>query len=77
MYYHYVTYCLGFLKVTSFAKGSNGSMVKGMFYFPHDPGYRDTARMLVEAGLVLLLQENKLKCAGGIHTPASCQVVTI
>jgi short subunit dehydrogenase-like uncharacterized protein len=32
----------GFLKVSVFAKGSNGSKVKGFMYFPTDPGYRDT-----------------------------------
>ena len=28
-------------------------------YFPTDPGYRDTARMLVEAGLVLALEPQR------------------
>lgn len=40
----------GFLKVTAMAKGASGNKVKCVFYFPTDPGYRDTARMLVESG---------------------------
>ena len=42
-------------------------------YFPVDPGYMDTARMLVESGLVLALEGNKVKVGGGVWTPASCQ----
>ena len=40
-----------------------------------DPGYKDTARMLVEAGLSLALpSERPLKNAeGGVYTPAACQ----
>lgn len=63
----------GFLKITGFAKGSNGTSVKVMFYCPTDPGYRDTARMLVESGLVLALQGNQVKVQGGVWTPAACQ----
>lgn len=44
-----------------------------MIYFPTDPGYRDTARMLVESGLVLALDGDKLKVGGGCYTPAACQ----
>jgi hypothetical protein len=32
----------GFLNVNAVAKGSNGTIVKAEFYFPTDPGYRDT-----------------------------------
>jgi hypothetical protein len=32
----------GFLKVTTIGTGSNGGKVHVMFYFPTDPGYRDT-----------------------------------
>ncbi len=35
----------GFLKVTGFAVGSRGTKVKSTFYFPTDPGYRDTVRI--------------------------------
>jgi short subunit dehydrogenase-like uncharacterized protein len=38
-----------------------------------DPGYRDTARMLVESGLVLALQGDQVKVGGGLWTPAACQ----
>ena len=40
-------------------------------YFPTDPGYRDTARMLVEAGLVLALEPQRTQ----VHTraPAACR----
>ena len=44
-----------------------------MIYFPTDPGYRDTARMLVESGLVLALQLDQVKAGGGVYTPAACQ----
>lgn len=63
----------GFLKLTAFATGDKGSQVKAVIYFPTDPAYRDTARMLVEAGLVLALQETSIKGGGGILTPAACQ----
>ena len=45
-------------------------------YFPTDPGYRDTARMLVESGLVLALELDKVTAGGGVWTPATCQVNT-
>ena len=64
----------GFLKVTATGVGSGGSKAKAVIYFPTDVGYRDTARMLVESGLVLALQQDKLVEAGvqgGCHTPAS------
>lgn len=63
----------GFLKVTAVAKGSNGGSVKATLYFPTDPGYRDTARMLVESGLVLALDQAEMKVGGGVWTPATCQ----
>lgn len=66
----------GFLKVTGYAKGIKGNQVKTSFYFADDPGYRDTARMLVESGLVLALQYNDLPLEnrrGGVKTPATCQ----
>ena len=61
----------GYLKISAYASGENSSnKVKAQFYFPTDPGYRDTARMLVESGLVLALQSARLKVGGGIWTPA-------
>lgn len=63
----------GYLHITSYAYGSKGSKVKASFYFPTDPGYRDTARMLVESALVLALEIDKVKVGGGVWTPACCQ----
>jgi short subunit dehydrogenase-like uncharacterized protein len=44
--------------------------VKGVFTLPDDPGYRDTARMLVESALTLALEEKSIKFGGGFLTPA-------
>lgn len=63
----------GFLKVTGFGTGSQGSKVRASLYFPTDPGYRDTARMLVESGLALALDGAQIKVGGGLWTPAACQ----
>eukprot|EP01031_Cornospumella_fuschlensis_P027154 gene27154-32800_t len=63
----------GYLHITGYAYGNKGSKVKVQFYFPTDPGYRDTARMLVESGLVLALESDKVKVGGGVWTPAACQ----
>jgi len=63
----------GFLRVTGFGSGSGGSKVRASIYFPTDPGYRDTARMLVESGLALALDGAQIKVGGGLFTPASCQ----
>jgi len=60
----------GYLKVTAFGKGDKGSRVASTIYFPTDPAYRDTARMLVETGLTLALDEEKLSIGGGVWTPA-------
>ena len=38
----------GFLNLTAFGTGSNGGKVRASFYFPTDPGYRDTARFDVD-----------------------------
>ncbi len=40
--YYKCFYSLGFLKVTGCATGNAGAKVKIEFYFPVDPGYRDT-----------------------------------
>uniref|UniRef100_A0A7S4G8E6 Uncharacterized protein n=1 Tax=Eutreptiella gymnastica TaxID=73025 RepID=A0A7S4G8E6_9EUGL len=61
----------GFLKITAFAEGDKGGRVKCWLYFPTDPGYRDTARMLVESGLALL--DPDVGAEGGVFTPATCQ----
>ena len=60
-----------FLRVIGYGEGSKGSMVKSVLYFPNDPGYVDTARMLVESGLSLSLEQETQKIKGGYHTTAS------
>jgi len=59
-----------FIKITCIGKGDKGSKVKCMLYFPTDPGYRDTARIVVETGLTLALDADKLHIGGGVYTPA-------
>jgi len=59
----------GWLRVHMQAEGSKGSEVESVIYFPRDAGYRDTSRMLVEAGLCMALESDKLTCEGGIYTP--------
>lgn len=71
----------GFLKITAYANStSNGDRtaradVMAVMYFPTDPGYRDTARMLVESALCLALPEceRRVRVGGGVWTPAACQ----
>lgn len=62
----------GFLGVTCIGKGSKGGECTFEIYFPNDPGYVDTARMLVESGLTLALDNDKLETKGGVWTPAPC-----
>merc|ERR1711920_1214635 len=66
----------GHLTVTGVARGVNGSKTAASFHFPTDPGYKDTARMLVESGLTFLL-EKAFVCSGGVFTPACCQGETL
>lgn len=63
----------GYLHLTGIAKGSKGTVVKSTMSFNVDPGYKDTARMVVESALSLSLEGDKIKCGGGVHTPAACQ----
>lgn len=60
-----------FLRVIGYGEGTKGSTVKSTLYFPNDPGYVDTARMLVESGLCLALEDSTQKIPGGYHTTAS------
>ena len=41
-------------------EGCKGSKVESEFYFPGDPEYIDTARILAESGLALALEVNKI-----------------
>lgn len=54
-----------FLTVTTRGIGSAGSEAEAVIYFPRDPGYLDTARMLVESGLSMALNEKDLPVSGG------------
>lgn len=56
---------------------TEGTTVKGKKIrlctsFNDDIGYRDTARMLAEAGLCFVFDDDKVKQEGGLYTPASC-----
>lgn len=62
----------GFLCVTGYGKGVKGNEVESVFYFPHDGGYKSTARMLVESGICLALDDERHEyTAGGFYSPAS------
>ncbi|KAL7454484.1 hypothetical protein ACHAWC_008573, partial [Mediolabrus comicus] len=62
----------GFLCVTGYGKGVKGNGVESVFYFPHDGGYKSTARMLVESGICLALDDERHEhTAGGFYSPAS------
>jgi len=63
----------GFLSVTGKARGTAGGFASATLTFPTDPGYKDTARMAVEAGLALALEGARVPSRGGVLTPASCQ----
>ena len=54
-------------------KGEKGATVRASFYFPTDPGYRDTARMLTESGLTLALQSPVSECGTGAAIRVSWQ----
>ncbi|GMH57555.1 hypothetical protein TrVE_jg13431 [Triparma verrucosa] len=59
----------GYLRVIGTGYGSKGSKVRSCIYFDSDPGYRDTARMVAEAGATLL--EVGEKKEGGVYTPGA------
>jgi len=40
--------------------------------FPDDPGYRDTARLLVESAMCFVFNEKEIKVGGGCWTTATC-----
>ena len=67
----------GFLIVTGLGKSVDGKAVKARLTFSVDPGYMDTARMAVEAGLTLALEGDKVASKGGVLTCASCQGDTL
>lgn len=65
----------GFLVVTGVGENKAKNMsVTSVMTFPVDPGYKDTARMVVEATLTLALDSDKIENKqGGVFTPACCQ----
>mmetsp|Transcript_5113 Transcript_5113/g.10763 ORF Transcript_5113/g.10763 Transcript_5113/m.10763 type:complete len:409 (+) Transcript_5113:36-1262(+) len=63
----------GHLNVLGVCTGTSGTTVKSMMSFSVDPGYKDTARMLVESALVLALEGEKVEGGGGVLTPGACQ----
>jgi len=61
----------GYLLVSGVGEGQNGSLVRSEFYFPGDPGYKETAKMVVESGLCLALEGDRLpEQGGGFFTPS-------
>jgi short subunit dehydrogenase-like uncharacterized protein len=66
----------GYLKITTIGEGTSGGKARAVILFKTDPGYRDTARMLVESGLSLALDfesVKKISPTAGCLTPATCQ----
>lgn len=63
----------GYLTLSATAKGTKGGVARASMHFPTDPGYKDTARMLVESGLTLALGDVPRNSPGGLLTPATCQ----
>jgi len=62
----------GFLCITGHGIGENGNEAESVLYFPHDGGYKSTARMLVESSICLAIDENRHEnMAGGFYSPAS------
>lgn len=47
-----------FLAVTGTARGNKGSVIQSLLYYNKDPGYLETARMVVECALCLALEED-------------------
>jgi len=62
-----------YLSVLGEGVGVRGNRVRSTMYFPKDAGYMETARMLVEAGLALALDEKSLpkEYGGGFWTPST------
>lgn len=62
----------GFLHITAIGQGESGARVSAEFYFPNDAGYRDTARMLVESGVLLSTKPPATgRNGGGFFTPSA------
>ncbi|GAB5363285.1 hypothetical protein AAMO2058_000870400 [Amorphochlora amoebiformis] len=61
----------GYLKVSAIARSMKGSKLLVRIGFSVDPGYEDTARILVESGLCTLQDEIEKEGKCGLLTPAS------
>lgn len=60
-----------FLVLHADGVGSKGTQAEAVIYFSQDPGYLDTARMVVETGLGMALTEDELPIQeGGFWTPS-------
>jgi len=47
----------GFMIIEAYCYGENGAKIKETIGFYDDPGYRDTARLVCEAGLTMHFEE--------------------
>lgn len=62
----------GYLLLNGVGEGVKGSRVESALYFPLDAGYKETARMVCEAGLCLSFDSDKLPVSsGGFYSPAT------
>lgn len=62
---------IGYLLLTAIGESKSGKKVESSFYYPNDPGYADTARMVVESGLCLALDADNIpSTGGGFYTPS-------
>ncbi|RYH14330.1 hypothetical protein EON65_33785 [archaeon] len=48
----------GYLHITAYGYGNKGSKVKAQFYFPTDPGYRDTVSLFNDIYAIGIVGEN-------------------
>ena len=62
----------GYLNVLAEGTGEKGTKANCVLTFPVDPGYMDTARMLIECGICFVLNNDQCQKNGGFWTPASC-----
>ncbi|KRX00013.1 hypothetical protein PPERSA_05515 [Pseudocohnilembus persalinus] len=62
----------GYMVLTGIGESQNGKKAKMVFTLDKDPGYRCTARMLVESSLGFIYNKEEILGTGGVYTPASC-----
>eukprot|EP00468_Gymnochlora_sp_CCMP2014_P003567 CAMPEP_0167751680 /NCGR_PEP_ID=MMETSP0110_2-20121227/6717_1 /TAXON_ID=629695 /ORGANISM="Gymnochlora sp., Strain CCMP2014" /LENGTH=499 /DNA_ID=CAMNT_0007637211 /DNA_START=664 /DNA_END=2163 /DNA_ORIENTATION=+ len=66
----YAERAAGYLKIKAFARSSKGNRLLIRFGLTVDPGYEDTARLLVECGLCTLSESITKQGKSGVLTPA-------